>query len=185
MSRILAHDDIGSRWRALNRRLRGFLRDLARGQGRPPPRRTSIHASLLRFAILPPKACTHIGDAPRRAASRGLDARPIARRQTSVLAYALWRARARPRRFRFLQTASESFNFFPPRFPKNSISFQKSQFLSRNRDLSRAYGRMKRKKTLAAPFVRRRPAEWRSSASPASLRPCRPRSSAPRRANCR
>ena len=101
-----------------------------------------------------------------RRASAGDRRKPVlllARRQTDVLTEVVWpigrRASgrtphspstdgrpmgdlARPRGFRFLQTASKSFNFFPRRLPKASIPFQKLQKISANRDLSRGYGRM-------------------------------------------
>ncbi len=58
------------------------------------------------------------------------------------------RDRARPHVFIFLPTPSESFDFFPRRLPKYSISFKKFQFLSRDWDLTRTYGRMNGKKNL-------------------------------------
>ena len=51
--------------------------------------------------------------------------RPIARRATGVLADTLWGELVRPRGFKFLQTASKSFNFFPRGLPKGFHSFPK------------------------------------------------------------
>ena len=78
---------------------------------------------------------------------------------------------ARPPDFHFLQFPSKGFNFFPRRLPKASIAFQKLQKISANRDLSRGYGRTRRKKTCRRADRCRRPDGRRAAARPCARRP--------------